>query len=99
MTLEQFDKIRLDIEKLEKKITLTARRIEDIKEYGTLTIKIDREKIEEEFKSKWLAELFVKKIKEYKSDYENKIKSINDIGLKISSKFDDRFWNNIFKEF
>lgn len=96
MTLEQFDKIRFDIEKLEAKITLTARRIEWMNGDGISKIKIDND-IEEEFKSEWLKELFIKKIKEYKSDYENKIKSINDIGLKIEGKFNDHFWNEILK--
>lgn len=96
MTLEQFDKIRFDIEKLEVKIKLTARRIEWMNGDGISKIKIDND-IEEEFKSEWLKELFIKKIKEYKSDYENKIKSINDIGLKIEGKFNDHFWNEILK--
>lgn len=97
MTLEQFDEIRLDIEKLEKKIILTARSIEEIKMYGALQIKIENTNIEEEFKSKWLVELFIKKLKEYKFDYEDKIKLINDIGLKIESRFNDKFWNEILK--
>lgn len=97
MTLEQFDEIRLDIEKLEKKIILTARSIEEIKMYGALQIKIENTNIEEKFKSEWVAELFVKKLKEYKSDYKDKIKSINDIGLKIEGKFNDNFWNEILK--
>lgn len=97
MTLEQFDKVKTDIEKLESKIILIAKRIEGMKEYGTLTIKIEIENIEEEFKSKWLVELFIKKLKEYKFDYEDKIKLINDIGLKIESRFNDKFWNEILK--